>query len=38
MVGVQGGIGWALGLLVGVDLVFGGISLVTMALNARRAA
>lgn len=29
---------WALGLLVGIDLVFGGASLIGMALDARRAA
>jgi uncharacterized membrane protein HdeD (DUF308 family) len=29
---------WALGLLVGIDLVWGGVSLIAMALSARTAA
>jgi uncharacterized membrane protein HdeD (DUF308 family) len=29
---------WAIGLLVGIDLLFGGMSLATMALAARRSA
>jgi uncharacterized membrane protein HdeD (DUF308 family) len=35
--GLPGTLAWALGLLVGIDLVFGGISLVTMAVEARKA-
>jgi uncharacterized membrane protein HdeD (DUF308 family) len=34
--GWPGTIAWALGLLVGIDLVFGGIALITMALHARQ--
>jgi uncharacterized membrane protein HdeD (DUF308 family) len=34
--GFPGTVAWALGLLVGIDLVFGGIALVGMALAARR--
>ncbi len=33
--GLPGTEAWALGLLVGIDLVFGGIALITMALHAR---
>lgn len=36
--GFPGTIAWALGLLVGIDLVFGGASLIAMALDARSAA
>jgi uncharacterized membrane protein HdeD (DUF308 family) len=35
--GLPGAFAWALGLLVGIDLVFGGISLIAMALSARQA-
>jgi uncharacterized membrane protein HdeD (DUF308 family) len=35
--GLPGTLLWALGLLVGIDLVFGGASLIAMALAARRA-
>ena len=35
--GLPGALAWALGLLVGIDLVFGGFSMITMALAARRA-
>jgi len=35
--GFPGTIAWALGLLVGIDLVFGGGSLIAMALDARSA-
>lgn len=35
--GLPGTLEWALGLLVGVDLVFGGTSLIAMALHARNA-
>jgi uncharacterized membrane protein HdeD (DUF308 family) len=34
--GLPGALFWALGLLVGIDLVFGGISLIAMALEARK--
>ena len=34
-VGLPGTATWALGLLVGIDLVFGGMALITMALHAR---
>jgi uncharacterized membrane protein HdeD (DUF308 family) len=34
--GLPGTLAWALGLLVGIDLVFGGFSLVAMALSARQ--
>jgi uncharacterized membrane protein HdeD (DUF308 family) len=33
--GLPGTIAWALGLLVGIDLVFGGMSLIAMALSAK---
>ena len=33
--GLPGTLAWALGLLVGIDLVFGGMSLIAMALSAR---
>lgn len=33
--GLPGTASWALGLLVGIDLVFGGMALITMALHAR---
>lgn len=33
--GLPGTAAWALGLLVGIDLVFGGMALITMALHAR---
>ncbi len=33
--GLPGTLAWALGLLVGIDLVFGGVSLIAMALHAR---
>lgn len=36
--GLPGTLAWALGLLVGIDLLFGGISLIAMALSARRSA
>jgi len=36
--GLPGTLAWALGLLVGIDLVWGGISLIGMALSARAAA
>lgn len=35
--GLPGTIAWALGLLVGIDLLFGGTSLIAMALHARHA-
>jgi len=34
--GLPGTIAWALGLLVGIDLVFGGMTLIGMALSARQ--
>lgn len=34
--GLPGTLSWALGLLIGIDLVFGGTSLIAMALGARR--
>jgi uncharacterized membrane protein HdeD (DUF308 family) len=34
--GLPGTLAWALGLLVGIDLVFGGFSLIAMALSARQ--
>jgi uncharacterized membrane protein HdeD (DUF308 family) len=34
--GLPGTLAWALGLLVGIDLVFGGISLIAMAMSARQ--
>lgn len=36
--GLPGAFAWALGLLVGIDLVFGGASLIAMALAARQSA
>lgn len=36
--GLPGTLAWALGLLVGIDMVFGGTSLIAMALEARKAA
>ena len=36
--GLPGTLAWALGLLVGIDLVFGGAALIAMALSARQAA
>jgi uncharacterized membrane protein HdeD (DUF308 family) len=36
--GLPGSLLWALGLLVGIDMVFGGTTLVSMALEARKAA
>jgi uncharacterized membrane protein HdeD (DUF308 family) len=36
--GLPGTLAWALGLLVGIDLVFGGMSLIAMALSARNQA
>jgi len=36
--GLPGTLAWALGLLVGIDMVFGGASLVAMALEARKTA
>jgi uncharacterized membrane protein HdeD (DUF308 family) len=36
--GLPGTLAWALGLLVGIDLVFGGVSLIAMALSARNSA
>lgn len=38
LAGLPGAFAWALGLLVGIDLVFGGASLIAMALSARSAA
>ncbi len=38
IVGLPGAAAWALGLLLGIDLVFGGASLIAMALAARHAA
>ena len=37
IVGLPGTLAWALGLLVGIDLVFGGSSLIAMAIAARNA-
>jgi uncharacterized membrane protein HdeD (DUF308 family) len=34
--GLPGTLAWALGLLVGIDLVFGGVSLIAMAMSAKR--
>lgn len=34
--GLPGTLAWALGLLVGIDLIFGGMALVSMALHARK--
>jgi len=36
--GLPGTAAWALGLLVGINMVFGGMALIAMALNARKAA
>jgi uncharacterized membrane protein HdeD (DUF308 family) len=36
--GLPGTAAWALGLIVGIDLVFGGMALITMALHARGSA
>jgi uncharacterized membrane protein HdeD (DUF308 family) len=36
--GLPGTIAWALGLLVGIDLIFGGAALIAMALDARKTA
>jgi uncharacterized membrane protein HdeD (DUF308 family) len=36
--GLPGTAAWALGVLVGVNLIFGGTALIAMALHARRAA
>ena len=36
--GLPGTAGWALGLLVGIDMVFGGFALIAMAMAAKRAA
>jgi uncharacterized membrane protein HdeD (DUF308 family) len=36
IVGLPGTLAWALGLLVGIDLLFGGATLVAMAISARR--
>ena len=38
LMGLPGSSAWALGLLLGIDLVFGGSSLIAMALAARKAA
>ena len=35
--GLPGALAWALGLLVGIDLVFGGMGLIVMALAAKQA-
>ena len=37
ILGLPGTLAWALGLLVGIDLMFGGIALIAMALSAREA-
>jgi uncharacterized membrane protein HdeD (DUF308 family) len=37
ILGLPGTLAWALGLLVGIDLVFGGVALIAMALSAREA-
>jgi uncharacterized membrane protein HdeD (DUF308 family) len=36
--GLPGTLVWALGLLVGIDMIFGGGSLIAMALDARKSA
>jgi len=36
--GLPGTLAWALGLLVGIDMIFGGAALIAMALEARRVA
>jgi uncharacterized membrane protein HdeD (DUF308 family) len=36
--GLPGAFAWALGILVGIDLIWGGVSLIAMALSARRLA
>jgi uncharacterized membrane protein HdeD (DUF308 family) len=33
--GLPGTLAWALGLLVGIDMLFGGVTLIAMALEAR---
>jgi uncharacterized membrane protein HdeD (DUF308 family) len=38
ILGLPGTLVWALGLLVGIDMVFGGAALIAMALDARRSA
>jgi len=38
LTGLPGALAWALGLLLGIDLVFGGTSLIAMAIAARKAA
>jgi uncharacterized membrane protein HdeD (DUF308 family) len=38
LAGLPGTLAWALGLLVGIDLVFGGTSLIAMAMHARQQA
>jgi uncharacterized membrane protein HdeD (DUF308 family) len=38
LAGLPGTAAWALGLLVGINMVFGGIALIAMALHARKAA
>ena len=38
IMGLPGTLAWALGLLVGIDLVFGGMSLIAMALSAKNLA
>ncbi|HEV2552021.1 MAG TPA: hypothetical protein VGU20_32230 [Stellaceae bacterium] len=35
--GLPGTLAWALGLIVGIDMLFGGSSLIAMALEARKA-
>jgi len=35
--GMPGTLAWALGLLVGIDMIFGGVTLIAMALDAREA-
>ena len=34
--GLPGAAAWALGLLVGINMIFGGVALIAMALRARR--
>jgi uncharacterized membrane protein HdeD (DUF308 family) len=36
--GLPGTAGWAIGLLVGINMVFGGAALIAMALHARNSA
>jgi uncharacterized membrane protein HdeD (DUF308 family) len=38
LAGLPGTAAWAIGLLVGINMVFGGSSLIAMALHARRLA